>query len=817
MHSSTLSWTKPPSRRRGVLLVAFLLGAPLALLLSFHLHHWAGHKAEFRISIDRQLIISAARVTAARLKLDASTWTAEVKTHINSDAVECFRRHRVPQSEPSRRFAGELGGEVLLLNPARDAGLQVTIGADGTELGYRLYGSMLNPAEPIGEEEMLALAVIETRAAFGDLVRQGLGTPEISMVETEGAPGVRRVTFRPLTPDSPDLQFTVNLDFLGGRIIAREVLAEPSEPFVERVLRESRTFATYGNIFRVLLLIGFSLYAAFRFSRRIADGEAPILRAVLLTAVMPLFGAALFLLDPALSAPAMKPAAFTAVGLLTAFLSRLFGYFIQGIVMGMGYGGGESFMREAFPGKLISLDAALKGRLLSSNVGQAVLTGLAAGCWMVLFYHLLLPLAGNPISSAVLVNTAIGLTPHPWFIYFQKSLLIALFASSVCLLVPVLVYGKLAGRPKALAAALFVTALAIGAVDESHAPDSPDFWLRSLLMAATLTATFFLWDFLAALAAMTTVGVLAPLADMIDRMPAWQNVLPVASGLAAVTLLPMLYAAFRGRLYTERELLPRYARVQAERLALQAELSAAREAQLRLLPTSLPSLPGVSMAASCIPAREVAGDFYDFVGLEGGGLGVIVAEGGNDGLASALTIALAKGFLMFEGEACRDVHRTIEQLERVLGENLQRTSGRTAIALLAIDPVERRVSIARVGAFPRVVALSASGEARDANLLEDASDGVACGSLTLAPGDSILIFTDGLARLASLRNQGEIEQLLRRAAAFTGATSATAVHDTILSALLPRDRKPPADMADDITAVVISFSAQAARGRQEVA
>lgn len=817
MDSSAPSWFKLGSRRKALPFHGFLIGAPLALLLSFQLHHLASHRADFHIAVDRGRMIEIARQTAAKLQIDVTGWSVEARTHINRDIVEYFRWMPAPQSAPARRFAGELGGEVLLVSPRKDAGLEVTIGADGTELGYRLSGSILKPAEPIGEEEMLAISLLELQTLLAGLALEGVGTPEITVNETEGLAGVRRVTFRPLARKYPDIQFTVQLDFLGNRIISRDILAEVSEPFAERVLRSSRSTETMGNIFRLVVYIFLSLYAAFRFSKRIADGEAAIRRAVALSVFLPAFGAVLFLIDPALAVTEMKPQSFAAAGLFAAFLSRLFSYMIQGIVMGMSYGGGEGFIRESFPGKLISLDAALKGRIFSSNVGQAVITGVAAGCWLVLGYHLLLPITGNPVSSVVLANTAIGFSKHPWFLYFVKSSLIAVFAGTVCLLVPILVFGKLANRPRLLLLALLLLAVSLGPVDEGHRPDAADFWLRSGLMAAALVGTFFLWDFVAAVSACTFVGLLAPMADMLERMPAWQTYLPVAGAQAAVTLLPMLYAALRGKACKEEELLPHYARVQAERLALQAELSAAREAQLRLLPAAPPETAGISLAASCFPAREVAGDFYDFIELDDGGLGVIVAEGGSDGVASALTIALAKGFLMFESGACRDVHRTLGELERVLGENLQRESGRTAIALLVLDPARRHVAMARVGEFPRIIALNAAGVTRDASLLRDTDDGIARGSLTLSAGDSLLVFTDGLARLADQRGHGEVEKILRRAAGFRGRSTASAIHETILSALLPKDRRAPADLADDITSVVISFQDAAAADRQEVA
>jgi sigma-B regulation protein RsbU (phosphoserine phosphatase) len=56
-----------------------------------------------------------------------------------------------------------------------------------------------------------------------------------------------------------------------------------------------------------------------------------------------------------------------------------------------------------------------------------------------------------------------------------------------------------------------------------------------------------------------------------------------------------------------------YAKHLAERVSMQAEVSAAREAQKRLMPERLPSLRNFSIAARCHPAHEVGGDFMMYL------------------------------------------------------------------------------------------------------------------------------------------------------------------------------------------------------------
>src|SRR5262249_37607914 len=119
----------------------------------------------------------------------------------------------------------------------------------------------------------------------------------------------------------------------------------------------------------------------------------------------------------------------------------------------------------------------------------------------------------------------------------------------------------------------------------------------------------------------------------------------IALSVGLSILIGAIIFSFKGRFYHEDEVKPIYAKHIAERLLMKAEASAAREAQRRLMPESLPNISHFSIAASCAPAYEVGGDFYDFFELEPGKLGVLIAEGGGKGLGSALSVAFAKGFL----------------------------------------------------------------------------------------------------------------------------------------------------------------------------
>lgn len=84
------------------------------------------------------------------------------------------------------------------------------------------------------------------------------------------------------------------------------------------------------------------------------------------------------------------------------------------------------------------------------------------------------------------------------------------------------------------------------------------------------------------------------------------------------------------------------------RAALEAQLEVAAKAQRSLLPTSLPTVPGVQFAAQFEPARHVGGDFYDVHQMANGCVSVLVADVSDKGAHAALFMAVARALFLAE-------------------------------------------------------------------------------------------------------------------------------------------------------------------------
>ncbi|HYL67790.1 MAG TPA: SpoIIE family protein phosphatase [Candidatus Limnocylindria bacterium] len=89
---------------------------------------------------------------------------------------------------------------------------------------------------------------------------------------------------------------------------------------------------------------------------------------------------------------------------------------------------------------------------------------------------------------------------------------------------------------------------------------------------------------------------------------------------------------------------------QRRRQRLENELSIAREVQEQLFPRSLPSVPGLELAAICRPARTVSGDYYDFISLSPLRLAIALADISGKGISAALLMASLQAALRSQAE-----------------------------------------------------------------------------------------------------------------------------------------------------------------------
>ena len=213
-------------------------------------------------------------------------------------------------------------------------------------------------------------------------------------------------------------------------------------------------------------------------------------------------------------------------------------------------------------------------------------------------------------------------------------------------------------------------------------------------------------------------------------------------------------------------------REQAEKERLEEELRIARQIQMSLLPQGTVTVPGLRVAALCLPAAEVGGDYYDLLPLSETRMGVLVADVSGKGTSAALYMAELKGLVLSLSRIYDSPARLLGEANRILAANMDPRSFIT-MTYAVIDTGTRTMKYARAGHNPlihlrrgvtRVLTPAGLGLGMDRGdrfeeILEEAE-------VPLESGDVFLLFTDGLSEAmnasAELFGERRLRDVLER-------------------------------------------------------
>lgn len=103
-----------------------------------------------------------------------------------------------------------------------------------------------------------------------------------------------------------------------------------------------------------------------------------------------------------------------------------------------------------------------------------------------------------------------------------------------------------------------------------------------------------------------------------------------------------------------------------EKGRLERELQMARQVQVSLLPTQVPKIPGWEFAARWLPARQVAGDFYDFLFLDPERVGMVIADVSDKGMPASLFMALTRTIIRASMDQDAQPAASLERANRLI-------------------------------------------------------------------------------------------------------------------------------------------------------
>jgi len=240
-----------------------------------------------------------------------------------------------------------------------------------------------------------------------------------------------------------------------------------------------------------------------------------------------------------------------------------------------------------------------------------------------------------------------------------------------------------------------------------------------------------------------------------------------------------------------------------DRVRVRDELEVARQLQGDLLPRQAPTVPGYRFAHSWRTANEVGGDSYDFRVLPDGRLAVMMGDASGHGMAAGLVMAIAHATL----HTALDIDPGCEHVHGRLNQTICRTGDRRTFMSLVyglLTPETGLLDYVLAG-HPYPLLRRADGRVEELGkgslplgLRENLP--VDCRSVTLALGDALLLYSDGLVE--ALSTAGEAFGFERLRALLVAAGSPQELHDRILAAFDRHTAGEP--LKDDLTLVVLT-------------
>lgn len=256
-----------------------------------------------------------------------------------------------------------------------------------------------------------------------------------------------------------------------------------------------------------------------------------------------------------------------------------------------------------------------------------------------------------------------------------------------------------------------------------------------------------------------------------------------------------------------------------EREYLARELALARDVQRRLFPATLPAVDGLDLAAAEQPAREVGGDYYDAVRLGPACVGLLVADVSGKGAAAAFYMAELKGIVQAASRLTRAPGDLLAQANDSMGASLARGAFVSA-AYAVVDADAGTLTLGRAGHCPPILARDPARADGGVWLLRPA--GLAVGldrqgaafrrvlgehTVTLAPGDVLVLYTDGLIEVRNPDGEEYGYERLAAAVAAQRDRSADDIRDALLDA--HRTWSAGADASDDLSLLVMRWAGRA--------
>jgi serine phosphatase RsbU (regulator of sigma subunit) len=243
-------------------------------------------------------------------------------------------------------------------------------------------------------------------------------------------------------------------------------------------------------------------------------------------------------------------------------------------------------------------------------------------------------------------------------------------------------------------------------------------------------------------------------------------------------------------------------RIETERHLAQ-EMEYAKQVQARLFPQKMPAMETLEYAGGCIQARQVGGDYYDFLELRPGRLALVLADIAGKGIPGALLMANLQANLRGQyAVALEDLPRLLKSVNQLFFENSSESSYAT-LFFADYDDSTRRLRYVNCGHLPPLL-LRADGRVErltSTNTLLGLFEKWECAvaEVQFTPDDILVLYTDGVTEAENAQEEQFGESRLAETILAHRQLQVASLLETIVATVL---KFSDGEQADDITLAV---------------
>jgi sigma-B regulation protein RsbU (phosphoserine phosphatase) len=237
---------------------------------------------------------------------------------------------------------------------------------------------------------------------------------------------------------------------------------------------------------------------------------------------------------------------------------------------------------------------------------------------------------------------------------------------------------------------------------------------------------------------------------------------------------------------------------------MQQDMNLAKEIQLNLLPSSAPQIVGYQAAGMSIPAKEVGGDYYDFVPLKDGRLAFCLGDVSGKGMPAAMLMSNLQATLRGQTIACTNARECLERSNRLLYHSTDAQKYAT-LFYGVLNPMDHILSFANAG-HNNPIKVSPKGTYERLKTI-----GIPLGfleefdfsehSTPMQPGDILILFSDGISEAMNAQEEEFEEENILNIVKENLKSTPEELIDIIVNAV----RKHASDVPqmDDMTLLII--------------